>query len=895
MEGCALTTNRSRRPGWLLRYSGMFLICALIYTGMLYAIRRMPIYNGDGYLQPYTVLGYVRQVVLRLLSGGGYRMVNFSLGQGMDALTTLSYYGYTDPLSLLAALFPERMLGYAFLLVDLLRSYLAGLCFGLYARKAGAKDGWAVACGALIYIFSGFMLYNMAKHVFFLDAAVYLPLVLLGVERLLQDRRWTGYALAVALMLVANFYFAYMNTVIVIVYIVVRLIARAPKRGLGGTARDGFMLLGGYLLGAALSAALFLPVVMAYLNNARKGLETGYSGSMLRYALSYYKRFFVNLFTIQGGVGYWTMPQYAPLALFGLAGLCAVRGARARQARIGVLLCGLGLCVPMVGRVMNGGAYVNNRWCYALAMFVALGCALGLPGMFRRENAGRRRAAAIVGLVYGAAVLVYWFMHRHSVMKLAGIAAVMLYALFLLVYDSGRLRLLTAANAKRLTALYLIATLAMYMGTRSRLDDYRGELMPWHVETADENATAADRIEADGVYRVDQMRSRDERAPLKGYMGTSFYWSMIDDDLGNYYSDLGVATQPYLDMVFDLGGSASMNAVAASRFVLLDEKNAGLIVPYGFEPADPVASPDGSEFKVYENRYALPLGYAYDAALSIDDYLAMPVEQKLQALTAYAICDSDAVPAAPAWDAPAAVAFEVGETSGVELSAGEAKVSEGGRVALKFSAAPDTETWLIADNLTTDADATFRVETARGLAEGCRVADGGKFYFPRPVTAVCLGGGDALEGCTLLFKEAATYRFDDFRVVSLPLETYRADVAARAGEALQGVELGDNRLSGRISVAGDRVLQIAVPYSRGWTARVDGAPAPVFKCGGMYMGVALTAGEHTVEMRYVTPGLRAGAAISLAALVALIALAIVSARRRRRAEAREKQTIQTEG
>ena len=40
----------------------------------------------------------------------------------------------------------------------------------------------------------------------------------------------------------------------------------------------------------------------------------------------------------------------------------------------------------------------------------------------------------------------------------------------------------------------------------------------------------------------------------------------------------------------------------------------------------------GEKTKVYENRYALPLGYAYDAALSIDDYLAMPVEQKLQAL-----------------------------------------------------------------------------------------------------------------------------------------------------------------------------------------------------------------------------------------------------------------------
>lgn len=879
-----LTGTRSRRQGWLLRYTGMFLACALAYTGMLFILRRMPIYDGDGYLQPYAVLGYVRQAVLRLLSGGGWRMVDFSLGQGMDALTTLSYYGFTDPLSLLAALFPEGMLGYAFLLIDLLRAYLAGLCFGLYARKVGARDGWAVAFGGITYVFSGFLLFNLSKHVYFLNGAIYLPLVLLGVERVLKDGRWAGYACAVALMLVANFYFAYMDTAVAVIYIVVRLIARARERRLRGTARDGFTLLGGYLLGAALSAAVFVPVVLAYLNNARKGLETGYSGSMLRYGVGYYRDFILNLFTVQGGVGYWTMLHYAPVALFGLVGLCAVRGGRARQARIGVALCALGLCVPLAGRIMNGGAYVNNRWCYALALFVALGCALGLPGLFKRENVKRRRIAAIIGLLYGLMVLAYWITRgKHSPIKLASILMVLAYAVFLLVVDGGKIRFLNAANAKRLTALFMVASVAVYMVARSRLDDFTGTLMPWHVEIADANGTAADTIDAEGVYRVEQMRCRDERAPLKGYMGTAFYWSMIDDDLGNYYSDLGVATQPYLDMVFDLGGSASMNAVAATRFVLLDEDNADLIVPYGFAPAGEVRTPDGTVHMVYENPDALPLGYAYDAAVSIEDYQAMPVEEKLRALTACAICDSDAVPRVAAWDAPEPVAFEVGAAEGVTLSDGAARVEPGATLELKFTAPADTELWLIADNLTTDADATFRVATSRGVAEGCRVADGGKFYFPRPVTAVCLGGGaDALENCTIAFREGATYRWDAFRIVGLPLAGYEADIAARSAEAMTDVALGNNRLTGKISVAGERVLQIAVPYSRGWTAWVDGEKTPVFKCGGMYMGVALAAGEHEIELCYVTPGLRAGLVISAAALLATVALAIFSRRRRRR-------------
>ncbi|HEY2746507.1 MAG TPA: YfhO family protein, partial [Polyangia bacterium] len=55
----------------------------------------------------------------------------------------------------------------------------------------------------------------------------------------------------------------------------------------------------------------------------------------------------------------------------------------------------------------------------------------------------------------------------------------------------------------------------------------------------------------------------------------------------------------------------------------------------------------------------------------------------------------------------------------------------------------------------------------------------------------------------------------------------------------------------------------------GWSATVDGAPAPIVRADEVARAVAIPAGAHTVAMRYRTPGLRAGALVSLLAWIAL--------------------------
>ena len=69
-------------------------------------------------------------------------------------------------------------------------------------------------------------------------------------------------------------------------------------------------------------------------------------------------------------------------------------------------------------------------------------------------------------------------------------------------------------------------------------------------------------------------------------------------------------------------------------------------------------------------------------------------------------------------------------------------------------------------------------------------------------------------------------------------------------------------------------------WAPGWKAKVDGEDADVQRVDYLIRGVAVPAGEHTVEFRYEPAVWTWGWIISLVTLLALAAAALVGWRRR---------------
>jgi len=102
--------------------------------------------------------------------------------------------------------------------------------------------------------------------------------------------------------------------------------------------------------------------------------------------------------------------------------------------------------------------------------------------------------------------------------------------------------------------------------------------------------------------------------------------------------------------------------------------------------------------------------------------------------------------------------------------------------------------------------------------------------------------------------------------------------ASPAPCAMHAVAPEKVRLVCRAPFAGYAVLLDA--FWPGWSATVDGSPIPIERADLLGRAVPISAGTHTIEFAYATPGLRLGACISFPAW-AILAVVLIRTRQRR--------------
>jgi hypothetical protein len=116
----------------------------------------------------------------------------------------------------------------------------------------------------------------------------------------------------------------------------------------------------------------------------------------------------------------------------------------------------------------------------------------------------------------------------------------------------------------------------------------------------------------------------------------------------------------------------------------------------------------------------------------------------------------------------------------------------------------------------------------------------------------------------------------------LPELATGADGAASAGSA-RLVEDERERVVVETDAGRPALLVLTDTWFPGWKAKVDGEDVPIHRVDYVLRGVSVPAGEHRVEFSYEPASVRAGFAVSAAALLTIVAAALLGWRRRRAA------------
>ena len=122
---------------------------------------------------------------------------------------------------------------------------------------------------------------------------------------------------------------------------------------------------------------------------------------------------------------------------------------------------------------------------------------------------------------------------------------------------------------------------------------------------------------------------------------------------------------------------------------------------------------------------------------------------------------------------------------------------------------------------------------------------------------------------TITCKGMGEYDFSDIYVLLQPMEHYAEYYQQLKSEAPDYVKIQGNQITAKVQASKDEVLCVAVPYHRGWSAKVNGKKTEIMQANGMYMALPIQKGSNRIQLEYRLPGQKTGGVISILCVILL--------------------------
>ena len=355
-------------------------------------------------------------------------------------------------------------------------------------------------------------------------------------------------------------------------------------------------------------------------------------------------------------------------------------------------------------------------------------------------------------------------------------------------------------------------------------------------------------------------------------------------------------------MYSHLDGRSILEALFSVRYLMIGDKS-GRTVPYGFHDTGKSETVNGTEIKLYEADNPLSIGYTYDSYTSTEDFLKMNPAQRQETMLKSVVLDDSSFPKSADTLTVHSVLKNIEENSNIKITDDKIYVLKDGASAKlnidkvrkselyflirgldfesnnKRSQYSDTE-WnalepierakILSSDFLTEKKSSTNIGVSYGdLYQTISYMNHRNIYYCGQDDYLCNLGyiETADDEFRIHFKTAGVYDYTSIDVLAQDTDTINQSVKKLSEEMLTDVKMGENSVSGKISLSDNKILVLSVPYSTGWTAYVDGQKAELKEANLVFMAIELKAGEHNIEIKYETPYLRAGAVLTIAGLI----------------------------
>ncbi len=769
----------------------------------------------------------------------------WDIGLGTNFMALYAYY-LASPINWLLFIWPRAFVIEFITYGIVLRMALSSLTMTWYLNKHNNTNSIGAAFFGIFYSMSGYMA-AYSWNIMWLDCLFLFPIIILGLEQLVKKDKCLLYCISLAVCIASNYYISIMICISLVLYFAVLLIVARDKDFFYPKKILNFALYS--LIAGGLAAIMLLPALSA--------LSTTASGNFNfpSKAQSYFPMLDMlgrHLFNVQIEIGLDHWPNiYCGVGILFFIPLYLMSkkvSFREKMAYISLLIFFLlSFSLNILNFIWHGFHYPNSLPCRQSFVYIFLLLSMGFTGYRSlKERTSKEILKCLLFAIAFVIVTEKLQLEYTDVSSKGGddffYAWSSFYTsiAFLVIY--GGLAHAYRACKRKWHSVLLIAVLATII-VESSINMASTSITTVSRSSYVKDDTAVRNIvsnilaeEGSNFVRVEKVKNRTKNdGAWLDYHSASIFSSTTYADLTAIYKKLGLESST--NAYGTTGSSLASNMLLGIKYSLSSSK----LEEDETRKLYQAIENDDTNVYMYENTYVLPLGFIVDNQLGLN-------------------WDTENVNPAANWNN---LAWSLGLSS--DLFVLQNQVVNNNTATVSVTLEDSGYIYVYADKSgPSEAKISyngFSTTTYDYL---------GRSYF--------MAAGSAEAGTVITI----TNTDDNKSGQGLNISAYVIDQDVLSDmyeilnrEPLQINHYDSSSVTGTVYSAYGGTMFTSIPYDAGWQVYVDGVLTETSAYENAFLSFPVSAGNHTIEMKYMPEGFQTGLLISLISLILLGAICML--------------------
>lgn len=778
--------------------------------------------SDTDWINQHTVIPeYFRQ----LFYSTGNLIPNFALNYGGGQnIFNLSYYGLFSPLILPSYLLPFVSMKAYMTIVDFIVVVISGILFYRWLLNNKYNDTLSLVT-SLVFVLSETLIFQMHRHIMFVNYMPFLIMGLMGVDRLFNDNKKGLLIIGIFLMIMTSYYYSVCGILVIGVYYLYKYFSNNKEKNIKLFFKDLVKFILYIIIPILMAGILFLPTAYTLLSG-RGSSESSIKLITLFIPRLKFHKIFCGTYTIG-------------LSMLGFISLLYLFYTKKKNNIILGSILSIILFIPLFMFILNGGLYLREKCFIPFAPLFGMLIAYFINDV-TKNKVDIKKFCIYISIV---CVILYYFNQKQSCyLYLIGIIGV------LLLYN----------KYKKKEIIYIpmvLCSLGICIATNMD-EEYVSKDMYNEIFDNDISKSINNILDNDKEY----YRSNNLSTPTKN----------INMIYGDRYYTTNMYSSTYNYEFLEFVRNTFKNNRLEYNYFMIPSSNNILFntytgVKYLYSDYEPGLGYESIGNNMYVNKSVFPILYARNNVLSYDEFNNYDYPYTLELLMNnvlvkgksnnsnintltkkidldYDIISSDGI------------SYEVGDNGYV------LKVKDKGNIKVKLKEKLENKILFINlyglkensckyDNITVKINNNKNLLTCKGWP-----------YSNKNNTFRFTINDKVIEELNIELIEGTYYITD---IDSYVLDYDWVDNIKDSFDIFNITTFKDNVIEGNIDVTKeDAYFVTSIPYDNGFTIKMDGKVIDYEEVNKGFVGFPIDKGKHEISIVYRAPWLKEGIIVS---------------------------------